>query len=168
MELTVVNAKRQEPWYAEGLRFACTQCGNCCTGKPGFVWIEEDEIARLAELLSLSIDRTVEKYCRRIGGRISLKENFNPRGGGYDCVFLKEIPPAAASAAGEVAHSRRVCSIYSARPAQCRAWPFWDSNLASLEAWQFAGQRCPGIGRGELHARDKIEAARDQTSTISR
>ena len=37
-----------EPWYADGLNFTCTQCGNCCTGGPGFVWISREEIVRLA------------------------------------------------------------------------------------------------------------------------
>ena len=26
------------PWYADGLSFECTMCGNCCTGPPGAVW----------------------------------------------------------------------------------------------------------------------------------
>ena len=33
------------PWYAAGLRFFCTQCGDCCSGAPGFVWVNEEEIA---------------------------------------------------------------------------------------------------------------------------
>ncbi len=160
-----MNTGQAEPWYADGLRFSCTQCGNCCTGRPGFVWISDEEIGRLAELLTLPIDQTIEKYCRRVGGRWSLKENFNPRHGGYDCVFLTEIP--AETKGDGVAHGRRVCSVYSARPAQCRAWPFWDSTLSSPTAWEAAAQRCPGIGRGPLHEREKIEAARDQISAIS-
>ena len=39
-----------KPWYADGLRFACTQCGNCCTGEPGFVWVNDAEIAAIAEV----------------------------------------------------------------------------------------------------------------------
>lgn len=32
------------PWYAPGLSFTCTQCGNCCTGEPGVVWVSDEEI----------------------------------------------------------------------------------------------------------------------------
>ena len=31
-------------WYADGLKFSCTGCGNCCTGSAGFTWVSEDEI----------------------------------------------------------------------------------------------------------------------------
>jgi Fe-S-cluster containining protein len=76
-------------WYASGLRFACTQCGNCCTGGPGYVWISRPEIVRLAEYLKLTPEQTVERYCRKIDGRFSLRETRGA-GGLWDCVFLRE------------------------------------------------------------------------------
>src|SRR5690606_15561824 len=42
-------------WYRDGLRFECTQCGNCCTGMPGHVWVDEADIARIAEYLDKPI-----------------------------------------------------------------------------------------------------------------
>src|SRR3954451_22178022 len=77
------------PWYAAGLKFTCSQCGNCCTGGPGFVWISKEEIVRLAEHLRLTPQQVVEKYCRKIDGQFSLKESRNSRGE-YDCFFLTE------------------------------------------------------------------------------
>ena len=136
------------PWYADGRQFTCTQCGNCCTGGPGFVWVSPGEIERLAGFLHLSVDETMERYCRRVGQRISLQEFPSPKGE-YDCVFLKEQ------------NGRRVCSVYSVRPLQCRTWPFWESNLASPQAWLIAHNRCPGIGRGELLTQKQIEEKRD-------
>src|SRR5688500_1701558 len=45
MKLTVLNeADTDAPWFADGLSFTCTACGNCCTGGPGFVWITKEEI----------------------------------------------------------------------------------------------------------------------------
>ena len=38
-----------DPWYRDGLAFTCTRCGACCTGAPGYVWVDADEIAALAE-----------------------------------------------------------------------------------------------------------------------
>ncbi|MCH7752933.1 MAG: YkgJ family cysteine cluster protein, partial [Planctomycetes bacterium] len=37
-----------QPWYQDGLRFKCTGCGNCCTGSPGYVWVNQAEINALA------------------------------------------------------------------------------------------------------------------------
>jgi len=43
------------PWYHAGLQFQCTQCGSCCTGAPGYVWINKEEIAALAAVLKLDV-----------------------------------------------------------------------------------------------------------------
>ena len=39
------------PWYHEGLSFTCSQCGDCCTGAPGYVWVNNEEIAALAAMV---------------------------------------------------------------------------------------------------------------------
>ena len=42
------------------------------------------------------------------------------------------------------------CTVYPARPPQCRTWPFWESNVQTPEAWQRTCEDCPGSGQGEL------------------
>jgi uncharacterized protein len=161
MKLDVL--KTTEPlWYADGLSFTCTQCGNCCTGGPGFVWISEVEIERLAEHLGLSVQQTLQKYCRRIGGRISLKEKLNR--GSHDCIFLAEIEATRFDprAGREVRYSKRICQIYDVRPLQCRTWPFWPENLRDEKAWAAASKKCPGMGRTGRHfTLPQIESIRD-------
>jgi len=51
------------------------------------------------------------------------------------------------------------CGIYAVRPAQCRHYPFWPGLVNSATAWQIAGQRCEGIGRGEVIPLTRIQAA---------
>jgi uncharacterized protein len=129
------------PWYYEGLRFQCTQCGDCCTGAPGYVWVNKLEIEALAQLLHLDVAEFERRYVRRVGIRKSLNEF--PNG---DCVFF---------------HSEsRTCQVYEGRPGQCRTWPFWNSNLASPEAWDRAASHCPGCNRGQLVTLEKIEEQR--------
>jgi hypothetical protein len=148
MRLPVKQTKTDRAWFAEGLNFTCTQCGNCCTGGPGYVWISEEEIARLAEHLKMTVSEVVKKYCRKISGKFSLKERKNLRGE-YDCIFL--------------AHEgdRRGCTVYEVRPLQCRTWPFWDGNLISQNSWNRAGQTCPGLNKGRKFTQQQIEALRD-------
>ncbi|TVR13686.1 MAG: YkgJ family cysteine cluster protein [Planctomycetota bacterium] len=121
-----------QPWYAEGLQFSCTRCGNCCGGAPGYCWVSEDEIVALAQRLGMSVEAFRTRYTRHIKGRgISLQEKRN-----YDCVFFER---------------GRGCSVYEDRPRQCRTWPFWQPNLASREDWQEASAGCPGMDQGERH-----------------
>lgn len=120
-----------KPWYQQGLRFQCTQCGDCCTGAPGYVWVNAEEIAQLAELLGIDVTAFEAKYVRRIGNRRSLVEFDNG-----DCVFFDG--------------KSRKCTVYGARPRQCRTWPFWESNVRTPEAWQQTCEVCPGSGKGKL------------------
>ena len=124
-----------KPWYREGLSFSCTRCGDCCTGVPGYVWVEPTEIEALAKHLGLSVDSFGERYLRKVGRRYSLIEKP-----GGDCVFFD-----------------KGCSVYPARPTQCRTFPFWRSNLKSERAWNEIADECPGIGQGQLFPVEEIE-----------
>jgi len=83
----------------------------------------------------------VERYCRWVdlgqGLVLSLREKKN-----NDCIFWDGG-----------------CTVYSHRPVQCRAYPFWEGPLASKEKWAWEGRFCPGINRGKLHNKDEIEKA---------
>ena len=119
------------PWFKDGLRFKCTQCGDCCTGAPGYVWVNKAEIEALAAKVGLETAEFERRYVRDVGVRKSLIEF--PNG---DCVFFD----------GQT----RKCQVYGARPRQCRTWPFWESNIRTEEAWQQTCAVCPGSGQGPL------------------
>lgn len=133
------------PWYRDGLRFECTGCGDCCSGAPGFVWVDEEEIAGLAAQLELSVEDFERRFVRREGSGKSLIEY--PDG---DCIFLDP--------------QSRKCIVYSARPVQCRTWPFWDSTLARPADWQETCRVCPGSGKGRLYSLEEIEVRRKARS----
>ncbi len=132
----------EKPWYHKGLRFQCSQCGDCCTGAPGYVWVNKEEITRLAQEVGIpDIETFREKYVRKVGVRESLREYGNG-----DCVFFDT--------------EARKCTVYEARPRQCRTWPFWDSNLRDPEAWERTCEVCPGSGQGKLYSIEQIEEQR--------
>lgn len=156
LEKTSDNA----PWYAEGLKFTCSQCGNCCTGAPGYVWISKDEIALLAEHLKITPEAVVEQYCRKVDGKFSLKERRSPAGL-YDCIFLKETK-VPVKGSDKVVHTIRACTVYPVRPLQCRTWPFWPENLSSEQAWDHAAKRCHGMNAaGRTFSINQIHSIRD-------
>jgi len=125
-----------ESWYRDGLRFRCTRCGNCCTGEPGFVWVDDDEIRSIAEYRGEPADHVMGLHTRLAGGGRTLREK--PNG---DCVFYER-------SAG--------CTVYPARPKQCRTWPFWQSTVRNQESWQRTCEICPGAGHGELISAEEI------------
>jgi Fe-S-cluster containining protein len=135
----------EAPWYREGLAFACTRCGACCTGAPGYVWVDAEEIGRLAEHRGESVEDFSRRHVRRVGHRLSLIE----RPGG-DCIFWDR---------------QAGCTVYPARPVQCRTWPFWPENLASPEDWEHVTKVCPGSGQGRVFSVEEIRATAAKVHT---
>jgi hypothetical protein len=125
-----------QPWYHAGLRFTCTRCGNCCTGKPGYVWVTDEEIDAIARFRQESTEEVVGLYTKPAHRGRTLREKRNG-----DCVFYERD-------AG--------CTIYPVRPRQCRTWPFWESNVHTPQSWECTKEVCPGAGRGNLISAEEI------------
>ncbi len=129
-------------WEREGLRFFCTQCSHCCRHESGYVFVSQDDISSIATYLDLVPEEVISRYCVhvRAGGAatVSLSERENK-----DCVFWTDGG----------------CSIYPARPVQCRTYPFWRPIVADAESWKGEGRSCPGIGVGPRREADAIRAA---------
>lgn len=128
-------------FYAPGLRFSCIRCSACCRYESGFVFLSEKDVAFLVKSIKMEYNDFIETYCRWVpaeGGmeRLSLKEKPD-----YDCIFWKEG-----------------CSVYEARPLQCRTFPFWRSILTSSKIWKLTSASCPGMGKGTLFTRNEIES----------
>lgn len=123
------QATSELPWYKEGLRFKCTECGKCCSGTPGFVWVSEEEMLGMAQVLNISIEFFKRKYVRRRDNRYALVEQKSKNSPDYNCIFLKD----------------KKCLVYQSRPTQCRTFPWWPENLTSKASWQAAAQECEGI-----------------------
>lgn len=93
----------------------------------------------MAALLGMDEQAFLDRYTHSTPMGRSLDERRGPRG--YDCVFLdRDSVPGKA-----------ICSVYEARPMQCRTWPFWPENLRSRQAWERAGRSCPGINTGPAY-----------------
>jgi Fe-S-cluster containining protein len=93
----------------------------------------------LADAMGMAdnIDEFERKFTRRVGNKISLVEYSDG-----DCIFLDP--------------KSRTCSVYEARPVQCRTWPFWNSNLELPRDWASAARSCPGCNKGRLYSIEEI------------
>ena len=112
-------------WFKEGLRFQCTGCGKCCTGSPGYVFLSPSDLERLAIQSSLSIQEFADRYTQQVDDRIALIDRPNSD----HCIFL----------------INNQCSVYGARPEQCRTFPWWTQFLRDQKSWEEAAKRCEGI-----------------------
>lgn len=131
---------KKELFYEQGLRFECQGSGKCCTshGEFGFVFLTKEDRKRFAKHLNLSVPEFQTKHCDQTQGIWHLKEIQ----GQPDCTFLK----------------KKRCSVYDARPNQCRTWPFWP-EVMNAKAWKSEVQSfCPGVGQGKVWSKAEIEA----------
>ena len=90
-----------------------------------------------------SVEQFSRRYVRRVGDRYSLIEKP-----GGDCVFWDE---------------QAGCTVYPARPVQCRTWPFWAENIETPADWEHVRRVCPGSGRGQWFSLEEIQASARQT-----
>jgi Fe-S-cluster containining protein len=111
------------------MRFECqTGCTACCE-KKGFVYLTEEDIARIAQFLGMSAAAFERRYVYRTRNRRRLRTPRESR-----CRFLRDGG----------------CSIHPVKPTQCRLFPFWPELVEDKKAWSKTASWCPGIGKGEL------------------
>ncbi len=149
----VVGRSRTDIWYSQGLRFECTQCGQCCSGGSGTVEFTYSEAQGMAAQLGLTYQEFLGRYAIRQGPTWILREVPCPDGEGFDCVLLERDPDSGLTR----------CSVHRERPMQCRTWPFWPENLKSPRTWRQAGRECEGIDRGPTVGFREICHNRDLT-----
>jgi len=123
-------------WYRDGIDFDCTGCATCCSdhGEYAYVYLTDRDFLAISDLLGISTSTFYDEYCVYEGGLTHLKMK------GPDCPFLKD----------------KKCTVYEARPHQCRTWPFWPANLEQ-ETWEKEVKPfCPGIGKGKHYTAEEI------------
>jgi Fe-S-cluster containining protein len=119
-----------------GIRFQCQGSGRCCTsrGKYGYVYFTLEDRRRIAAHLGLATSAFTRRYCETTDGHVHLKHPER------DCCFLED----------------KACSVYEARPTQCRTWPFWPENMKPRVWSDEIASFCPGVGKGRKYSRTEI------------
>jgi len=126
-------------FFKKGINFKCQGSANCCVsrGSYGYVYLSKKDLIKIAKYLNVSINLFKKKYCQYSDGYLHLKE-INING---NCQFLEN----------------KKCSIYTARPIQCRTWPFWKENMNAKKWNKELIYFCPGIGKGAIVSFSEIK-----------
>lgn len=134
----------QHHFFDEGLCFECQQCGACCTGAPGTIYVSGEEIDAIAQYLEITVAAALADFLYPYKNSFSIRED----------------------AAGNCFFYKGGCTIYTVRPLQCRSFPFWFENVRTRANWQAMSRQCPGIGRGRRYTREEIMALARKTTMI--
>jgi len=130
-----VNTQYEQSYFFDaGLYFECLQCGACCTGTPGTIYVSDREIDAIRQFLAIPAACLIQDHLYAFRDSYSIREHADGR-----CHFYEDG-----------------CRIYPVRPHQCRTYPFWLSNLRSRKAWKKTAAQCPGIGSGRFYDRERI------------
>lgn len=116
------------------MRFTCIPGCTACCRRPGFVYLSEQDVSRIAAHLGLAQADFESKYVYRTRRRRRLRKP--PRG---SCPFLGESG----------------CRIHEAKPTQCRTFPFWPEMIEDPAELFY----CPGVGEGPLIPVEEIRRA---------
>ena len=125
-------------WFSSGLHFSCHQCNNCCRGsQPGWVYVNPRQNEQIAKFLSIDL--------------LSFKRDFLITNEEGDTVL--RLKPN-----GDCIFWDNGCTVYSARPRQCRTFPFWPENLKSRKQWDGLKRFCGGIDNGNYYSLSEIRS----------
>ena len=130
----MMRKKRKE----SGIRFECQQCGGCCQGEPGYVFLSENDIKKISAYLNCSRKEFLKKYAKSVDFPMrtpySLIEHDDGR-----CIFYENG-----------------CQIYPVRPVQCSTFPFWPIFMKNIDDFHNLVKDCPGYGKGRILTRKEI------------
>lgn len=128
---------RRKKFYSDGIRFQCQDCGNCCLSRDhyAYVYLTAQDRKNLSDYLGISTREFTLQYTEKSDGLLHLIDPHK------DCLFLEG----------------GLCSVYEARPVQCRSWPFWPENMKK-KVWEGEiASYCAGVGKGRLYSAEEIE-----------
>ena len=144
------------PWYKDGLRFECTQCGACCQAD-GVVHLTQDDLLRLTALLfpDMVDDGTAGRWLVKRPSKRDVEAveacAMTYTTGGAGRTLLRTGNRCALQA------DDGKCKAQAAKPTQCRTFPFWELTVDCPDAWAALAQICPGVNQGRLYKAHEIE-----------
>ena len=128
----------KQAWWKNGVKFQCQGSGKCCVsrGEYGYVYLTLKDRRLLAEHFGLTTRQFTKTYCDKDSNGYWKLNDFTK-----SCRFLEG----------------KGCTVYEARPTQCRTWPFWPEVMSARNWAKEVAAYCPGVGKGRLWTKEEIQ-----------
>ena len=142
----VSNAVPQVTVTTENPPLNCLKCASFCCKLAGYVEVRRRDIRRLADHFGLTVREFEEKHIveKTSKGEKLIKSAFDT------CQFLGPD---------------RKCTVYSARPTDCREYVCWDQYDTKVYDFAYFYQKAIGAQRAaeaKKHADEEAERKRDR------
>jgi Fe-S-cluster containining protein len=127
----------------------CLKCASFCCKVAGYVEVRRSDIRRLADHLDLTVKAFEDKHVVEVTrkGEKLIKSGFDT------CQFLSED---------------RRCTVYSARPRDCREYVCWDQHDSTVYDFAYFYQKAIGAQRRAEAKRDAEAALEKQNARAKR
>lgn len=149
-----------------GIEFSCQMCGDCCKGfNEGEVYLYEEDILRLAKHLNMvdkeGLKKFAKKYVKVINDTFFWRETGASRGKTYKFKTLSFVFTGNDEHCHFLDDNNR-CTVHTARPFQCRCFPFWKMMVTSRKNVIEYAKKCPGLqaslkGQGKYYNPQEIQ-----------
>ncbi len=123
------------------MRFTCLEScgGKCCTGdwskNASFVYLTQKDLIRLRAFLNQPYNEFAQYgYFKFTRFTDKLSRQWFLKDSQQQCRFFV----------------KGKCTVYEARPTQCRTFPFWPELMVKGQYAQLK-KLCPGVGKGDDH-----------------
>jgi uncharacterized protein len=110
---------------SDPIPFACTSCGRCCKTQ-GDVHMAPEDVSHASKILGIPVTEFIRTYASH-----TLLDLASYSSNDKTWIQVKDKDEACIFLDAET----NQCSIYNARPAQCRTYPFWPNLMQTPNDW---------------------------------
>ncbi len=104
--------------------FKCQNTGHCCK-RPGYVYVTDPEISKMAQELKMTVG--------------TFRQQFVKRDNGWSVIATPDFR------VGCFLDKKNCCEIYKARPKECKTYPDWPEIWESDETLLNEAKECKGL-----------------------
>ena len=124
----------------------CQKCGACCTGiQEGSVLMFPLDVIASAAYLNLEPKDFVKEYCKEVEYEYELRNELLRSTGYKEYIPIFALNMSQRDDCPFYNTNLKKCAIYSARPFQCRQFPFLDCVLTETEMLNDISLTCAGF-----------------------